>query len=137
MLEATQDVRPFMPGFSGPAARVEVTFKGKSPQTFIVLKNYPEMNAQRGDDITIDYEGTNARMYTGLQVAKDPGVEIVWIGCTLMCLGLYIAFFMSHKRIWVVVSKGHARMYGNANKNQAAFSMQFDDLADKLSSLKI
>jgi cytochrome c biogenesis protein len=95
------------------------------------------MNAQRGDEIVFDYEGTNARMYTGLQVAKDPGVEIVWIGCTLMCLGLYIAFFMSHKRVWVVVSKGHARMYGNANKNQAAFSMQFDDLADKLTSLKI
>jgi cytochrome c biogenesis protein len=137
MLEATQDVQPFMPGFSGPAARVEVTFKGKSPQTFIVLKNYPEMNAQRGDEIIFDYDGTNARMFTGLQVAKDPGVEIVWIGCTLMCLGLYIAFFMSHKRVWVVVSKGHARMYGNSNKNQAAFSMQFDDLADKLTSLKI
>ena len=126
-----------MPEFSGPAGRVEVTFKGKNPQTFIVLKNYPELNAQRGDDITFGYEGTNARMYTGLQVAKDPGVEIVWLGCALMVIGLYIAFFMSHKRIWVVVTKGHARMYGNASKNQAAFGMQFDDLADKLSNLKI
>jgi cytochrome c biogenesis protein len=137
MLESTQEVRQFMPGFTGPAARVEVTFKGKAPQTFIVLKNYPEMNAQRGDDLIFDYEGTNARMYTGLQVAKDPGVEIVWLGCTLMCLGLYIAFFMSHKRVWVIISKGHARMYGNASKNHAAFSMQFDELADKLTNLKI
>ena len=137
LLESTQEVRQFMPGFSGPAARVEVTFKGKAPQTFIVLKNYPEMNAQRGDDIIFEYEGSNARMFTGLQVAKDPGVEIVWLGCTLMILGLYIAFFMSHKRVWVIVSKGHARMYGNASKNHAAFGMQFDDLADKLTSLKI
>jgi cytochrome c biogenesis protein len=137
LLESTQEVRQFMPGFTGPAARIEVTFKGKAPQTFIVLKNYPEMNAQRGDDLIFDYEGTNARMYTGLQVAKDPGVEIVWLGCTLMCLGLYIAFFMSHKRVWIIVSKGHARMYGNANKNHAAFSMQFDELAEKLTSLKI
>lgn len=137
LLESTQEVRQFMPGFSGPAARVEVTFKGKAPQTFIVLKNYPEMNAQRGDDLIFNYEGTNARMYTGLQVAKDPGVEVVWIGCALMCVGLYIAFFMSHKRVWVIVSKGHARMYGNASKNQAAFGMQFDELADKLANLKI
>jgi len=137
LLESTQEVRQFMPGFTGPAARVEVTFKGKSPQTFIVLKNYPEMNAQRGDELTFDYEGTNARMFTGLQVAKDPGVEVVWVGCALMCLGLYIAFFMSHKRIWVIVSKGHARMYGNASKNHAAFSMQFDELAEKFVALKI
>ncbi|MDA8414075.1 MAG: cytochrome c biogenesis protein ResB [Desulfobacteraceae bacterium] len=137
LLESTQEVQQFMPGFSGPAARVEVTFKGKAPQTFIVLKNYPEMNAQRGDDIIFDYEGTNARMFTGLQVAKDPGVWVVWIGCTLMVIGLFIAFFMSHKRIWVIVSKGHARMYGNANKNHAAFGMQFDDLAEKFTNLKI
>jgi cytochrome c biogenesis protein len=137
LLETTQEVQQSMPGFSGPAARVEVTFKGKAPQIFIVLKNYPEMNAQRGDDLIFDYDGTNARMYTGLQVAKDPGVEIVWIGCALMCIGLYIAFFMSHKRIWVIVSRGHARMYGNASKNHAAFSMQFDELAEKLTSLKI
>jgi cytochrome c biogenesis protein len=137
LLETTQEVRQFMPGFSGPAARVEVTFKGKAPQTFIVLKNYPEMNAQRGDDLIFNYEGTNARMFTGLQVAKDPGVEVVWLGCTLMCIGLFIAFFMSHKRVWIIVSKGHARMYGNASKNHAAFGMQFDELADKFSNLKI
>jgi cytochrome c biogenesis protein len=137
LLETTQEIQQSMPGFSGPAARIEVAFKGKTPQTFIVFKNYPEMNAQRGDDLTFDYEGTNARMYTGLQVAKDPGVWVVWLGCALMCVGLFIAFFMSHKRVWVVVSKGHARMYGNASKNHAAFSMQFDDLADKFTNLKI
>lgn len=136
MLESTQEVRQFMPGFSGPAARVEVIFKGKTPQAFIVLKNYPEMNAQRGDDLIFNYEGSNARMFTGLQVAKDPGVKVVWLGCTLMCIGLFIAFFMSHKRVWIIVSKGHARMYGNASKNQAAFGMQFDELADKFSNLK-
>jgi cytochrome c biogenesis protein len=136
LLEVAEEVSQFMPGFSGPAARVEVSFKGKAPQTFIVLKNYPDMNAQRGDDIIFGYEGTNARMYTGLQFAKDPGVEIVWLGCALMVIGLFIAFFMSHKRVWIVVTKGHARMYGNASKNHAAFSMQFDELADKLSNLK-
>jgi cytochrome c biogenesis protein len=137
LLETSPDISQFMPGFSGPAARVEVTTKGKEAQTFIVLKNYPEVNAQRGDDLLFQYEGSNAKMYTGLQVAKDPGVWVVWLGCTLMVLGLFIAFFMSHKRVWIVVSKGHARMYGNASKNHAAFQMQFEVLSDKLKNLKI
>ena len=76
-------------------------------------------------------------MYTGLQVSKDPGVWVVWLGCLLMVVGIFIAFFMSHKRIWVIVSKGHARMYGNASKNQAAFQMQFEDLSEKFQELKI
>ena len=137
VLEATQEVRQFAPGFSGPAARVEVTRKGAAPQIFIAFKNFPEVNAQRGDSLTFGYEGTNAKQYTGLQVARDPGVWVVWFGCTLMVLGIFIAFFMSHKRIWVVVSKGHARMYGNANKNQAAFQMQFEDISEKFQEIKI
>ena len=76
-------------------------------------------------------------MYTGLQVTKDPGVWVVWSGCLLMVVGLFIAFFMSHKRVWIVLTKGSARMYGNASKNQAAFQMQFDELSDKLKNLKI
>ena len=37
LLEATQEVRQFAPGFTGPAARIEVTRKGGAPQTFIAL----------------------------------------------------------------------------------------------------
>ena len=137
LLEATPDVRHSMPEFSGPAARVEVTLKGKPAQTFIILKDYPEINAQRGDELIYNYEGSNAKMYTGLQVAKDPGVWIVWLGCSMMIIGIFVAFFMSHKRVWIIVSKEHARMYANASKNQAAFQMQFEKLSETLNNLKI
>ncbi|HIJ89149.1 MAG TPA: cytochrome c biogenesis protein ResB [Desulfuromonadales bacterium] len=137
LLEATQEVRQFAPGFSGPAARIEVTPKGGAPLTFIAFKNFPEVNAQRGDALIFGYEGTNAKQYTGLQVAKDPGVWVVWLGCTLMVIGIGVAFFMSHKRIWIVVTKGHARIYGNASKNQAAFQMQFEDISEKFQEIKI
>jgi cytochrome c biogenesis protein len=137
LLEATQEVRQFAPGFSGPAARIEVTRKGAAPQTFIAFKNYPEVNAQRGDALIFGYDGSSAKQYTGLQVAKDPGVWVVWLGCALMVIGIVVAFFMSHKRVWLVVSKGHARMYGNASKNQAAFQMQFEELSEKFQEIKI
>jgi cytochrome c biogenesis protein len=55
----------------------------------------------------------------------------------MMCLGLYIAFFVSHKRVWIVVTKGYAKMYGNASKNQAVFQDEFDALAEKLKSQNI
>jgi len=83
------------------------------------------------------FTGTDAKQYTGLQVNKDPGVWVVWTGCFLMCAGLCIAFFMSHKRVWIVLSNGHARIFGNASKNQPAFQTEFEALTDKLHSQNI
>ena len=40
----------------------------------------------------LQYKGGEEFMYTGLQVAKDPGVWVVWLGCTLMMVGIYVAF---------------------------------------------
>lgn len=77
------------------------------------------------------------QMYaTGLQVAKDPGVWLVYLGCFLMLVGLYVAFFMSHKRIWVTLKKDGSTvkvvLYGTSNKNRIGFDATFDKLADKI-----
>ena len=84
-----------------------------------------------------DYRVSVKQMYaTGLQVAKDPGVWWVYIGCGLMLFGLYVAFFMSHRRIWLLVSdsdKGtEIILTGSANKNRPGFERLFDNLALKL-----
>ncbi len=137
LLETTQEVRQFIPELSGPAARVELTPRTGQPRAFELFKNHPGINALQEEGVMLGYGGSNARMYTGLQVTRDPGVWFVWLGCGLMVAGLCIAFFMSHKRIWVVAAPGEIRLYGNANKNQAAFAQQFDDLAGKLKQLKL
>ncbi len=76
------------------------------------------------------------RYATGLQVAKDPGVWFVYVGCGLMLLGLYMAFFMSHKRIWLLVSEIENEtsifVSGTTNKNKAGFDKIFNDLEDSL-----
>ena len=73
---------------------------------------------------------------TGLQIAKDPGVWYVYTGCTLMLLGLTLAFFLSHKRIWVRVSNDGKRskllVAGTSNKNKVGFEKDFEALVAKL-----
>lgn len=71
-------------------------------------------------------------MYTGLQVARDPGVEVVWLGCLVMMVGIYVAFFMSHRRIWVRIQDGAVTVGGNASKNQGAFQQAFEGLVTRL-----
>lgn len=80
------------------------------------------------------------QMYaTGLQIAKDPGVWIVYIGCGLMLLGLYMAFFLSHRRIWLCqdTSTTGPRLIlgGSTNKNQLAFKQLFTKLENVIDKL--
>jgi len=73
---------------------------------------------------------------TGLQVAKDPGVWPVYIGFIIMLCGLVVAFFLSHKRVWVYIdetgNKTRVLVAGSANKNRVAFENIFDALVEKL-----
>ncbi len=95
-----------------------------------------------GDQVTVErtdkkYTVAGKQMYaTGLQVARDPGVWVVYIGCGMMILGLIVAFFMSHKRIWLLLSKENNKtsvlMSGSANKNKVGFEKIFSSLSADL-----
>ena len=132
VVESTQEVGPMMPGFSGPAARIQYTPAGKAPQLFVVFKNFPHLDEQRGGDVIVTLDASESRFFTGLQVAKDPGVWVVWVGCTLMVLGICIAFFMSHKKVWIRIAGSRVVIGGSAGKNPVGFGIIFDGLLEKL-----
>ena len=133
VMDATQNVRPFMKEFDGPGAQVEFTPAGGKPQPFVILgSQYDSFNAQHGGDLVITFDGMDQKFFTGLQVAKDPGVLVVWLGCFLMVMGICMAFFMSHKRVWARISDGAVTVGGSASKNPAGFEMSFEELLKKL-----
>ncbi|MCW5209488.1 cytochrome c biogenesis protein ResB, partial [Desulfobulbus sp. US1] len=77
---------------------------------------------------------------TGLQVAKDPGVWWVYTGCALMLIGLYMAFFMSHRKIWAHVYEVDGQpvvlFAGHANKNSFDFAKKFASFTDNFAKRK-
>ena len=136
VLEATDDVSQFVPNLSGPAVQVELHTPGGSKEIVIVYANYPGTNIKYALEhklgAVLQYKGVQKKMFTGLQVAKDPGVVIVWLGCALMVVGIYGAFLMSHRRIWIRMQNGHVTIGGNASKNQGSFEQYFKELETKL-----
>jgi cytochrome c biogenesis protein len=52
-----------------------------------------------------------------------------------MVIGICMAFFLSHRRIWIRVESGRVTIGGATNKNQAAFQLYFDGLAEKLKKM--
>jgi cytochrome c biogenesis protein len=79
------------------------------------------------------------RYYTGLQVSRDPGVWVVYVGFILMIIGIYITFFMSHQQICVeVVPKGNKSQImvaGTSNKNKMGMQKKVTKLSGRLANL--
>jgi len=121
---------------------VAIRFDGPGQQQFTgwILKRYPDTGILSGGHKVelVDYWGVE---YTGLQVSKDPGVWLIYIACIIMAIGLYIAFFMSHKKLWINIahespgSKGPVRITvgGSTSRNRLAFEKEIEHLLSKAS----
>jgi cytochrome c biogenesis protein len=99
----------------------------------------PKFEEQKGDDFALTFDGISSKQYTGLQVTKDPGVWIVWLGSGLMIFGLIVSFFFSHQRVWVKIPKGDLKtshgeivFAGSANRNRIGFEKTFHQMTDRV-----
>jgi len=118
---------------NGPALQVVVEKPGQPATAFWLLQRRPDLDRQRADSLVFSFGGLSSKMFTGLQVAKDPGVNIVWLGCALMVVGLIMAFFLSHQRVWVRLAQGtdgrvEVVLAGSASRNRLAFEKRFEKL---------
>ncbi|HEX2721103.1 MAG TPA: cytochrome c biogenesis protein ResB, partial [Candidatus Deferrimicrobium sp.] len=118
---------------NGPALQVVVEKPGQPAASFWLVKGRPDLDRQRADSLIFSFGGLSSKMFTGLQVAKHPGVNIVWLGCTLMVIGLIMAFFLSHQRVWVRLAQGmdgrvEVVLAGSASRNRLAFEKRFEKL---------
>lgn len=129
------DVGSIYPGFSGPAVQVQVQGKGSTAEPFALLQKYPGFNAEKGGDYIISFAGADQKWRTGLQVTKDPGVWVVWLGCFMLVTGIFVSFFLSHRRVWVRIGGGRIVVAGSTSKNQAAFRTSFDEIVDQLKKI--
>jgi cytochrome c biogenesis protein len=115
---------------NGPALQVVVEKPGKPAADFWLLQKLDDKDFQRHDGLVFSFGGLDSKMFTGLQVARDPGVNIVWLGCALMVIGIVMAFFLSHQRVWVRLAQGQdgrveVVLAGSASRNRLAFEKKF------------
>jgi cytochrome c biogenesis protein len=126
----------------GPALLVSLEKPGQPTAQFWLPQARPDFDRGRKDRHSFSFGGLNQAFYTGLQVAKDPGVNIVWVGCTLMVVGILIAFFMSHQRLWVRLSPSvdgrvEVVLAGSASKNRLAFEKKFEKIQGDLKAIAV
>ncbi len=101
-----------------------------------IMERFPKLNPAAFSPYTIFLDNMESVYYTGLQVNKDPGVSLVWVGCFVMVAGFFATFFTSHKRIWVRISREargtQVSVAGSASKNPVGLQRELEHLTKDL-----
>ena len=112
---------------------------GENAHTVVLPLRHTAFDKMRQDDVVVTVENFESVMYTGLQVAKDPGVSLVYTSFVLMILGIYITFFTAHRKFAVRVATGKGKttvtVFGTANKNRHGAKRKAAELGEKLAKL--
>jgi cytochrome c biogenesis protein len=101
-----------------------------------IFEKFPKLNPAAFKPYVFSLDQIENKYYTGLQVNRDPGVSLIWIGCFMMVAGFFIAFFQSHRGFYVKAlptSEGiRISVAGRSNKNPVGLERDLDQLTLKL-----
>lgn len=129
----------FMEQHVGEAFIGTLTPREGEPVDVALPIHFPNFDKMRKGDVFISIADIHQRHYTGLQITKDPGVNVVYVGFIVMIAGFLITFFMSHQRVCIELEprqdKTRVAVFGVANKNKMAMEVRMERLARRLSEM--
>ncbi|TLY18626.1 MAG: cytochrome c biogenesis protein ResB, partial [Nitrospirae bacterium] len=122
-----------------PAIKLAITERDQSLPAPWIFYNYPDLFEIQGSKYKFELTGYLTKKFTGLQIARDPGVLIVWIGSTLLVVGVMLSATIYHRRVWakIVPAASGVTVYlgGTAYKGQIDFDREFQKLAERVKDL--
>jgi cytochrome c biogenesis protein len=123
----------------GPALGLVLFREGLEPSGSWILVDMPQFHGNRILNYQIKVNAVEQSEYTGLQVKRDPGVWLVWLGFVAMLTGIGLTFYSSHRKLWIWSeptpegkNSGKVLLAGRTNKNSLAFEQDFAQLCEQL-----
>jgi cytochrome c biogenesis protein len=117
---------------SGPAAGLIINPKEVRRYVRWAFKDRPVNLPREAGPFRYDLISYELSYHTGLQVNKDPGVWLIYIGCGLLIAGCFITFFVSHQKLYAgLIEEGEGTrviMAGSSHRNPGSFEAKFNRL---------
>jgi len=128
---------------NNPAAFIRGESGGAEVFSGWIFAKFPEfaqMHQVRESDLKLELKDARAPQYSVIQTAKDPGVPLIWAGCVVLMLGLFLAFYWPTREIRLVLedSQGKTEVTagGLSAKSREAFQAEFNSLMNALRKTK-
>jgi cytochrome c biogenesis protein len=129
---------------ANPAVRLTITEQPRAKAMPVqatpwIFYHYPDLFEIQGSRYRFELVGYQPKKFTGLQITKDPGVNIVWVGSTLIVVGITLSSFIYHRRLWAKVIPTDAgvtvHIGGNTHKSQIDFQKEFRKLTERIKTI--
>ncbi len=85
----------------------------------------------------VELVGMKAPEFTGIQVKRDPGQPVAYLGFIILVLGISVHLFFKHKLIWVQVDENKIVIAGMARNNPRQFEDEFEQLVKSLETIPV
>lgn len=121
---------------ANPAVRLAVDERNSVQATPWIFYHYPDLFEVKDSTYQFELIGYQPKKFTGLQIAKNPGINIVWIGSTMLVVGMTLSSFIYHRRLWAKIIPNQTgvavHLGGTTHKSQIDFQKEFKKLTDKI-----
>ncbi len=121
-------------GFEGdlaPAVTLKVLLNRKSynvpviydPQLTVFI--YSQFEELQDFPYVFFMDGFIPQFYSGFQVSFHPGTNVIWAGSILLVLGMAVAFYTVHRKVWVRIEGETAKVAFYSHKFKEEFKRSF------------
>ncbi len=73
---------------------------------------------------------------SGLQIARAPGKNVVYLGFALLCIGVFLMFYVPNRKLWFWIERrgesSHILGAGTGHRHQRDFEREFETLCAQL-----
>ena len=99
-------------------------------EAMLQLREYPT-------PFILSLDSFEQRQATGLQMTRSPGKNVVYFGSVMLVIGIFILFYLPHRKVWVRVRRTEdggteALVAGTSNRNALDFEKAFASLAERM-----
>jgi cytochrome c biogenesis protein len=128
---------------NNPAAAIEVYKDEKKISEGWIFAKFPDfsqMHSEEEPEYKFEFKEFQASQYSGIQMAKDPGVNYIWVGCTLLMIGLFLAFYWPTRDIRFILKESEGRTEiisaGRSAKSKLVLEAEFTRILTSFRSLQ-
>jgi cytochrome c biogenesis protein len=126
---------------NNPAVFIEVIRneeKISSGWIFAKFPDFTQMHSEEEADYKFELKDIQTSQYSGIQMAKDPGANYIWVGCTFLMIGLFLAFYWPTRDIRFILKESEGKTEitaaGRSAKSKLALEAEFTRILASLRS---
>jgi len=136
----TRQVRSRSQDARNPAIKVRFEVPGEDPYEEWLFLSGIDMHRKENPPYRLRFRDVEPQLSTGLEVAYQPALILVWIGFALMTLGVVLSLYLNHRRLWALIQADGAegqtasRLYlgGSSNRDEEGWTRILKDWSASL-----